>query len=125
MDNRIGKARREYSEKFGKFTQEDAARFFGVSVSTYQKWEQGQGMMNGAQLREIAKKYGKSVDYLLMVDAKGMEPKKEERVRLTPDEQELVDVMRKVTPEGQRQLLIYARGIAQTYSKSNKAGRAS
>ena len=70
MDNRIGEARREYAAHLGgRFTQEDAAAYFGVSLSTYQKWEQGQGMMNGAQLREIAEKYGVTVDYLLMVDA--------------------------------------------------------
>lgn len=70
MDNRIGEARREFADRNdGRFTQEDAAEFFGVSLSTYQKWEQGQGMLNGAQLREIAEKYGVTVDYLLMVDA--------------------------------------------------------
>ena len=65
MQNNIGDARREYADKYGKFTQEDAADFFGVSLSTYKKWEQGQGMMNGSQLREIAKKYEVTVDYLL------------------------------------------------------------
>ena len=69
MENRIGDARREYADRIdGRFTQEDAADFFGVSLSTYQKWEQGQGMLNGAQLREIAEKYGVTIDYLLMVD---------------------------------------------------------
>ena len=65
MQNNIGDARRSYAEKVGKFTQEDAANYFGVSLSTYKKWEQGQGMMNGSQLREIAEKYDVTVDYLL------------------------------------------------------------
>lgn len=42
---------------------------------------------------------------------------------LSYEEQELIDIMRTVTFEGQRQLLIYARGIAHTYSKSNQAGK--
>lgn len=65
MQNNIGDARRMYAEKVGKFTQEDAAEYFGVSLSTYKKWEQGHGMMNGSQLRDIAKKYEVTVDYLL------------------------------------------------------------
>ena len=67
MENNIGEARRNYQIKNGKFTQSDAAKFFGVSLSTYKKWEQGQGMMNGEQLREIAMKYDTTVDYLLGV----------------------------------------------------------
>lgn len=67
MENNIGEARRNYSLRNGKFTQSDAAKFFGVSLSTYKKWEQGQGMMNGEQLKEIAMKYDTTVDYLLDV----------------------------------------------------------
>lgn len=62
MFNRIGEARREYADRVGRFTQEDAADFFGVSLSTYKKWEQGKGMMNGEQLRMIAMKYDVTVD---------------------------------------------------------------
>lgn len=65
MKNNIGEARRSYAARIGKFTQDDAAAYFGVSLSTYKKWEQGQGMLNGEQLRAIAQKYGTTVDYLL------------------------------------------------------------
>ena len=68
MENRIGEARRSYQERVGRFTQKDAAAFFGVCDSTYKKWEQGKGMMNGEQLKAISEKYGVTVDYLLMVD---------------------------------------------------------
>ena len=67
MDNNIGNARRNYADMVGGFTQKDAADYFGVSLSTYKKWEQGHGMMNGSQLREIAEKYGVTVDYLLQI----------------------------------------------------------
>lgn len=106
MENRISEARREYASMVGKFTQEDAARYFKVSLSTYQKWEQGKGMMNGSQLRELSKKYGKSVDYLLMID--GAEKHGESRgsaQKLTPDEQRLLDAYRKMEPE-RRQLVL-------------------
>lgn len=68
MRNNIGEARRRYeSAVMGKFTQDDAAEFFGVSPSTYKKWEQGQGRLNGEILCQIADKYDTTVDYLLMV----------------------------------------------------------
>ena len=120
MENRIGEARREYAEKVGRFTQADAAEYFSVSLSTYQKWEQGQGMMNGEQLRELSKKYGKSVDYLLMVLPDDPKPADEGN----GDEHELTDIYRSITPEGQRALMASARGIAATYSKNNKAAKA-
>lgn len=33
-------------------------------------------------------------------------------------EQEMLDIMRNITPEGLNQLMIYARGIESTYSKT-------
>ena len=68
MQNNIGEARRSYglTTESGKFSQEDAARHFGVSVSTYQKWEQGTGKsLKIETLCAIADLYGTSVDYLL------------------------------------------------------------
>jgi len=104
MENRISEARRDYANRVGKFTQEDAARYFNVSLSTYQKWEQGQGMMNGSQLRELAKKYGKSVDYLLMVDNSDVATVDSIQA-ITKDEQRLLDAFRKMEPE-RRQLVL-------------------
>ena len=40
--------------------------------------------------------------------------------KLTESEVELLRIMRRITPEGQRQLMIYARGIDSTYSKNNQ-----
>lgn len=65
MDNNIGEARRSYASINGSFTQEDAAKFFGVSLGTYRNWEQGTGKLNGDILCKIADKYDCSVDYLL------------------------------------------------------------
>jgi transcriptional regulator with XRE-family HTH domain len=85
MENFIGEARRNYETKNGRFTQKDAAKCFGVSLSTYKKWEQGQGMMNGEQLREIAMKYDTTVDYLLGVSSANY------AVVDLPDDDELTD----------------------------------
>ena len=40
-----------------------------------------------------------------------------ESSQLSSDEQELVDIMRSITPQGQQQLLIFARGIETTYTR--------
>lgn len=68
MQNNIGEARRSYALtcENGNFTQGDAAAYFGVSLSTYQKWEQGTGKsLKVETLCAIADLYGTSVDYLL------------------------------------------------------------
>ena len=38
---------------------------------------------------------------------------------LSGNEKELVEIMRSLTPEGRKQLMVYARGIAATYPKGN------
>lgn len=43
-----------------------------------------------------------------------------ESPQLSDDEQELVDIMRSITPQGQQQLLVFARGIAASYPKNNQ-----
>ena len=73
MENNIGEARRNYAATLdsGKFTQEEAARFFGVSKGTYSAWEQGVGKgLKGEQLKKIADKYQTTVDYLLQLSDK-------------------------------------------------------
>lgn len=120
MENRIGDARRAYQDRHGKFTQEDAAAFFGVSLSTYKKWEQGQGMMNGEQLREIAMKYDVTTDYLLGRNEYNYALVDLSETALSADEQELVDILRNVTQDGRKALMASARGIAATYPKNNQ-----
>ena len=68
MENNIGDARRSYAmtREDGKFSQEDAAKYFNVSSSTYQKWEQGTGKsLKVETLCRMADLYGTSIDYLL------------------------------------------------------------
>ena len=64
--NNIGDARRRYEEITGeKFTQDDAARHFGVGLSTIRNYEQGVSLPNGKKALEIADKYMVTVDELL------------------------------------------------------------
>ena len=105
MQNNIGDARRAYASQVGKFTQEDAAKFFGVSLSTYKKWEQGQGKMNGAQLRAIAEKYGVTTDYLLSVK----HSIRYSVISLNDDERELLDCYRALNADEREQVLHYAK----------------
>ena len=114
MQNNIGEARRSYGLtcKEGKFSQEDAAAYFGVSVSTYQKWEQGAGKtLNLETLCEIADLYGTSVDYLL---CKTDNPKFEPIRNLGEYEQEreLLDLFRKMGESDRAVLLDTARRFA-------------
>lgn len=112
MENRIGDARRQYAQFHGGFTQQQAADYFGVSLSTYKKWEQGKGKLNGSALQDISSKYGVTVDYLLMLDND-----KHPAMILADEETELMSILRNVSPEGRRQLMVFARGIAATYPK--------
>ena len=119
MDNRIREARKDYASKHGKFTQEDAARYFGVSVSTYQKWEQGQGMMNGSQLRALAEKYETTVDYLIMA----VDPPKQEKPAPMRGEAELLWYYRSMNAEGRSALLDQAEFLAARHPLNQDAAK--
>lgn len=122
MENYIGEARRRYAGKVGKFTQEDAAKFFGVSLSTYKKWEQGQGMMNGEQLRIIAMKYGVTVDYLLGINARRVTS--DDGDILASDERELLFLYRRMDAENRARMMDNARAFAALSEKDGAGNRA-
>lgn len=113
MKNNIGEARRNYADRIGKFTQNDAAEFFGVSLSTYKKWEQGQGMMNGEQLAAIAMKYDVTVDYLLDVTPQTQEPNRAV-VDLPDDEREILTYYRSLSAKGKHAVLTGLRDFASS-----------
>ena len=112
MHNNIGDARREYSAKYGKFTQEDAAEFFGVSLSAYKKWEQGQGMLNGEQLRAIAQKYETTVDYLLDRSVHYAIVELPEEQWTTSDERKLLACYRRMSDDRKKEFLNMAEALA-------------
>lgn len=111
MDNNIGNARREYAKRVGKYTQEDAARDFGVSLSAYRNWEQGKNLPNAGVANSIAKKYGVTVDYLLNSKVSYSVISLEKSVTLAKDEQELLDAYRQVEPWERELILNHAKMI--------------
>lgn len=64
--------------------------------------------------------------FLKLCDALGMTAEElygyedEPAVQLTDEERELLHVMRSITQDGQKQLMIYARGLLVTYPKNNQ-----
>ena len=116
MQNNISEARRSYAMtcENGKFSQEDAAAFFGVSLSTYQKWEQGNGKLNGEILVMLADKYDCSVEYLLCRTDNPTFVEKRSQTLMT-DERELVDIYRLLNAHGREQLMVFARGCAASF----------
>ena len=98
------------------WTQEQLAQAIGTTQQTVQRWESGQVDPQVSKVEAISKALGITMSFLLGVDQNGQQTNNV----LTAHEQELVDIMRSVTPEGARQLIVYARGIAQTYPKNNQ-----
>lgn len=120
MLNNIGEARRSYALKYGKFTQEDAARFFGVSVGTYAHWEQGGGKLNGEILCAIADKFECSTDYLLCrTSDPSPYPPPRRHPAGSPDESRLVDAYRKCTPRERGSILNLAETMADDGNAKN------
>lgn len=97
------------------WTQEQLAQAIGTTQQTVQRWESGQTDPQVSKVEAISKALGITMSFLLGVDSAG-----NEKDVLSAAEQELVDIMRGITPEGVNQLMIYARGIAATYPKNNQ-----
>lgn len=88
-----------------------SARAFAASVGiqerTYRNYEQNERSLSLEVACKICDALNCSLD-----DLAG---------RKRPEvETELIDILRNISPEGQKQLMIYARGIAQTYSKNRQ-----
>ena len=92
------------------WTQEQLAQAVGTTQQTIQRWETGQVDPKVSRIEDISRALGIAVSFILGVDA--------ESTDLSKEEQELVRIMRDITPQGQQQLLIYARGIAASYPKN-------
>lgn len=111
--NRIGAARREYMKREGvRFTQEDAAREFGVSLSAYRNYEQEVNLPNAGTISKIANKFGVSVDYLLY---KSDDPRVERSVSLTHAERRLVQLYRESSEFGRKRIVQIAESICAAF----------
>lgn len=120
MQNNIGEARRSYALTVGKFTQDDAASFFGVASSTYKGWEQGVGKLNGEILCAIADKYGCSTDYLLCrTDDPTPFPVSPPQIAETAEEERLVSAYRRCTKRERLAVLNTAETMAEDGAAKN------
>lgn len=101
-----------------EMTQADLARMSGLSTSLIAQIVSGRTENPRFDtVITIANTLEVPLDYLALKNVREI-PKKANG--LSREERELLDIMRTITPEGQKQLMIYARGIASTYSKSNQ-----
>ena len=121
MDNNIGKARSLYGKKLGrKITQDEAAQMFKIASSTYKRWEQGVGKLNGEILCMIADKYGVSVDYLICrTNDPTPYPPVGTLPRVNRDEQQLIKAFRDCTPREKDALLNTAEAMADNGKAKN------
>lgn len=111
--NNIADARRHYERRTGlKYTQEDAARDFGVSLSTYRNYEQEKSLPDGGTAVEMAEKYGVTVNYLM-----GLSEIEYAFVSFddvySDEEMELVDMYRRLTPKGRHAVLTGLRDYVE------------
>ena len=110
--NNIAAARKSFEKRIGqKYTQNDAANDFGVSLSTYRNYEQEHTLPNGGVAANMAKKYGVTVDYL-MGKTNGVYSVVQIDDALSNDEKELVSLFRSMTSKGKRALLAGLRDYA-------------
>lgn len=87
--------------------------FVGLQEKTYRNYEQEARTLTIPMACFLCDALGCTLDELAG------------REKRPPDETELLEIYRNSNPEGQKQLLIYARGIAQSYPKSNQIQAAS
>ena len=96
------------------WTQEQLAQAVGTTQQTIQRWESGQTDPQISKVEAVSKALGITMSFLLGVDANG------NGETLSANERELVDILRSVTPQGMNELMIYARGVADTYPKNHQ-----
>lgn len=89
------------------------SEYLGIPENTYRKYEQEERNLYLEVACKLCDALGCTLDELAG------------REKRPPDETELLEIYRNSSPEGQKQLLIYARGIAQSYPKSNQIQAAS
>lgn len=84
-----------------KLTQVDAAKIFNVSKDTYMGWERGKNFPPPPKMKEIADRYGTTMDYLYL----GRELSGND---LTQKEKQLLMFFRRIPDEKQDAAIIDA-----------------
>ena len=98
-------------------TQDELAKAVNATKRQIGAWERGENDLPLDFAYAIADVLGCTIDDIAGINAG-------DASELTPYELELVDIMRSITPQGQRQLLVFARGIAASYPKNNRISEA-
>jgi len=94
------------------YTQEQLAKAIGATKRQVGAWERGENDLPLDYAVEIADLFGCSLDALIGAERQSGQ--------LTPLEAELIGIMRSITPQGQQQLMVFARGVAASYPKNNQ-----
>lgn len=109
MENRLKEIRKAH-----RLTQEQLADAIGATKRQVGAWERGENDLPLDYACTIADVLDCSLDSLAGYVNYAY-------VSISTDEEELADIYRSITPEGQRALMASARGIAATYSKGHTA----
>lgn len=88
-----------------KLSQEATAEKVGISKISYQRYELGERDIPGDVLRRMAEFFGVSADYIMMTTDIATPSSSRIRQPLSLEEQELLDILRKVGP-GERELIV-------------------
>ena len=108
MDTKLKEIRKAKGFKSAKAFAES----IGMQEKTYRNYEQGVRNLYLDVACELCNALGCTLDELV-----GNE---RETVALNNDEKELLGIMRNSSPLGKEQLLLFARGVAQTHPKSDE-----
>ena len=99
------------------WSQEQLANAIGTTQQSVQRYESGATEPKVSKLVEIANATGTTLSFLI-----GFEEQPKEQP-ISASEAEMLAIMREISPLGIEQLMIYARGIAATYPKSDSTSR--
>lgn len=103
------------------WTQEQLAQAIGTTQQTIQRWESGLVDPKSSRVSDISKALGITVSFLMGVDENG---KESAPPTLVPDEQQLVDLYRAMTPQYRAMLVKTAALYAADSEKEADVPRA-
>lgn len=99
------------------WSQRELGEVIGCSQQAVAKYESPKGDMSTDVLMSLSNALGVTVSYLLGMDGGPLYDDPDPRLN------EIVESYRNVTEEGRRLLLVTARGVAQTYRKTDSPSR--
>ena len=104
-------------------SQEQLGNLLGKTRSAVSYYESDSIIPRMGVIEDLASIFGVSKTEIIETgqkDATGHNEVPAMGASLSSDESEILGIMRTITQEGQRQLMIYARGLLATYPKSNQ-----